>query len=319
MSFSFLEIVQHGGAQFVRVDTVAADAIAKGKVRRKGDARLLMYTRAPATSLPLQLYSLFRSMLPLVTAPQSFVRAHLNDYTESQRHVFSAPMTDAAHVANFTVEKAKGRAWVPAESKVVVETDGSYEDVLTLLDAIYKEEESRAATAPGATATVQENAPPARARRERRDGRIPRSLANQSDAEKAAVAYREEFLKYGWRDAKGVAELLGMNIDAANPNQYAYKLRKNGELLGVWNARDRSYLYPDFQFEMGTVRPRVGELLEALPFEDDDRLGWRRAFWLYSPHALLEGQKPADVFATDPQRVIDVATEEFKGNEDGGW
>ncbi|SRR5258708_18456288 len=64
--------------------------------------------------------------------------------------------------------------------------------------------------------------------------------------------------------------------------------------------------------------PDVAELLAILP-DRDDLGGWRRAFWLYSPHALLEGRAPSDVFVTDPQRVIGVATRGFAGSQDAGW
>lgn len=114
-----------------------------------------------------------------------------------------------------------------------------------------------------------------------------------------------------------VAGLLGMATDVANPNQYAYRLRKDGVLFGVWSARDRSYLYPDFQFEQGTLRPQVAELLETLPFQDD-KGGWRTAFWLYSLHALMDGDKPADIFVTDAERVIEAARNEFCGETDAG-
>jgi hypothetical protein len=42
-----------------------------------------------------------------------------------------------------------------------------------------------------------------------------------------------------------------------------------------------------------------------------DRSGWRQTFWLYQPHALLAGKRPADVFQSDPQSVLEAARSTF--------
>jgi hypothetical protein len=79
------------------------------------------------------------------------------------------------------------------------------------------------------------------------------------------------------------------------------------------------FLYPDFQFDRsGAIREDIAELLAVLPSEDD-RGGWRRTFWLYSPHALLDDRTPAEIFIDDPTRVIAVAREEFLGDLDATW
>ena len=68
-----------------------------------------------------------------------------------------------------------------------------------------------------------------------------------------------------------MGELLGYPNEK-NPAQHAYRLRAAGELFGVWSPKGR-YVHPDFQFENGSIRPRVRELLEALPQRSDDG-GW---------------------------------------------
>jgi hypothetical protein len=46
----------------------------------------------------------------------------------------------------------------------------------------------------------------------------------------------------------------------------------------------------------------------AVPNDEDDKSGWRRAFWLFQPHASInDGLRPADVFRKDPQAVIRAA------------
>ena len=98
--------------------------------------------------------------------------------------------------------------------------------------------------------------------------------------------------------------------DPASPgaNNTASRLRRKGELLGAWDGRE--YQHPAFQFDRNTGRVmyEMKELLELLP---EDRSGWRQTFWLYQPHALLDGKRPADVFPDDPKSVIEAARSAF--------
>ncbi|MEI6002267.1 hypothetical protein H3V53_35635 [Paraburkholderia bengalensis] len=100
-------------------------------------------------------------------------------------------------------------------------------------------------------------------------------------------------------------------------------MRGNRVLLGVWSATRGRFLYPDFQFnDDGQLVPEVSVLLRILPADADadaDDAGWRRAFWLYSPHALLDGRAPSSIFALDPLKVLEVATAEFNVSSDEGW
>ncbi|WP_233518989.1 hypothetical protein [Paraburkholderia xenovorans] len=67
-----------------------------------------------------------------------------------------------------------------------------------------------------------------------------------------------------------------------------------------------------------TLAPSGRKSQHSSPYSprDDDRDGWRRASWLYSPHALLDEQTPADVFPDSPLRVIKGAPVEFRGDPD---
>lgn len=97
------------------------------------------------------------------------------------------------------------------------------------------------------------------------------------------------------------------------------RLRSQRRLMGVWSSRSNTFVYPEFQFdESGRPRAELPELLAILP-ADEVSGGWREAFWLYSPHALLDGKSPAEVFSEDPKRIIDVARTEFSGNPDDHW
>ncbi|PRY04408.1 hypothetical protein [Paraburkholderia sp. BL25I1N1] len=134
-----------------------------------------------------------------------------------------------------------------------------------------------------------------------------------------AIGFRDELLGKGWPDARHVADLAGLSPERGD-TAYAIQARATGALLGVWSAPQHRFIYPDFQFNRsGALRKDVAELLAVLPANKDDRGGWRRAFWLYSSHALLDGQTPADVFANAPIRVIKVAREEFLSDPEVTW
>lgn len=133
-----------------------------------------------------------------------------------------------------------------------------------------------------------------------------------------AIEFRDELLEKGWPDDRQVAELAG-KVSGLEATTYAAKAQARGDLLGVWSAPRHCFLYPDFQFHRsGALRRDVAGLLALLPSEDD-REGWRRTFWLYSPHVFLDDRTPAEIFMDEPTRVIGVAREEFLGDPDASW
>ncbi|MGF6414861.1 hypothetical protein [Paraburkholderia sp. MM5482-R1] len=133
-----------------------------------------------------------------------------------------------------------------------------------------------------------------------------------------ATEFRDELLEQGWPDARRVAE-LGAKAPGPESTMYAIRAQESGDLLGAWSAPRHCFLYPDFQFDRsGVIRHDVAGLLAVLPGEDD-RGGWRRTFWLYSPNALLDDRTPAEIFIDDPTRVIAVAREEFLGDREAAW
>ncbi len=158
----------------------------------------------------------------------------------------------------------------------------------------------------------------------------------------ALLRLRESLLARDWPDSAAVGRRLGSSDASALAR--VSRERAAGTLFGVWTGRDRGgYRHPDFQFlPSGSVHPRLPELLDALARQPDltpqrDRSGWERAYWLYQPRGRLSVQAlalraaspaqlradparfaaidsaartPAEVFATDPQAVIDLARED---------
>lgn len=131
--------------------------------------------------------------------------------------------------------------------------------------------------------------------------------------EEAAAALRDELLALGWPTS---AEVGRANCSqTTDPARWAKTKRDAGELLGVWSPADRTWRHPSFQFYAdGTLHPRIQELLvtlaESSDFSpDNDRGGWRRAFWLCGSSYGLAGpdgepRAPAEVFLEDPDSVI---------------
>ena len=167
-----------------------------------------------------------------------------------------------------------------------------------------------------------------------------------ADNEAAIRAFREELLAENWPDAETVARQLGSRVDtgAAFGTQCERGSEANLPPFRVWAGRDRGgYRYPPFQFlQDGSLNPKAFELLRALARQPDlhpshDKGGWERAFWLYVPRGRLSvralalhrakpeelrtipyhfsdlpdaARTPAEVFPTDSQAVIDLASDE---------
>lgn len=133
-----------------------------------------------------------------------------------------------------------------------------------------------------------------------------------------SFGFRERLLANNWPDESSLLNLV-QTSHGADAKSVFILMRSGGVLLGVWSARRECFLYPDFQFDDdGRLIPEVSLLLRMLPAEGDDA-GWRRAFWLYSPHALLDGRAPSSIFALDPQKILEVAKAEFNVSSDEGW
>lgn len=295
-SFSYVEVAQAGSRPVVEVGKTSTRQVVTE--RRKQGARLRVYAQDdydPRKST-LTVFGVFQALLQCLASPQSSVRDSLSLYPilTDERRFFYAPFADFSKVVPFAVtswEDLESRAGNALGALLLLEADGPQADFQKLLDAISHD------------LGAKEDSP---------------ASAGAEASHEAAIAFRNRLLAKGWRDAKGVAELVGAHI-GSNPNQYAARLRARGGLFGVWSAKDRSFLHPDFQFDQrGNIRPEVAELLKALPNEHD-RGGWQRAFWLYSPHALLAAKSPAEMFVSEPARVIEVAKREFNGDVDAGW
>lgn len=93
---------------------------------------------------------------------------------------------------------------------------------------------------------------------------------------------------------------------AANPHQYASRLRKANRAFSV--PLERRTLFLGFQFdEDGRPLPALADVLEPLRkrFGDSD---WSIASWFTAPNPHLPGKaRPADLLARDPEAVAVAA------------
>lgn len=135
------------------------------------------------------------------------------------------------------------------------------------------------------------------------------------------AAAQRQALAAQWLTAAQVSADLGSQ--AANGSHRASQLRRDGQLLGVYVSHPSpSYRYPTWQFHRpGEVVYVLPEILRVLreygPFERESEglrrtTGWGEVEWFLSPHALLDGATPADMLATDPDRVLQAARTEFE-------
>lgn len=127
----------------------------------------------------------------------------------------------------------------------------------------------------------------------------------------AALSLRDRLLtKEPWYSARKVAEVERGGIVESNPRQYASRLRLERQILGVLFRGQ--YLHPAWQWRAGRRLARLKELIERLPVIDE---GWEAVAWTFQPTGRLNGRRPADVFADDPQSVIDAAEKDFHGDD----
>lgn len=109
-----------------------------------------------------------------------------------------------------------------------------------------------------------------------------------------------------WLTSEEIPSLAGVDRET-----YASDLPSRRQLISV--RHEGRYLYPAVQFDSrGVPFPRLPELLNFFP-----KQGWSGIFWLFQPTTRLNGERPADVLATDMEAVIAAARTDFLGDPDG--
>lgn len=124
---------------------------------------------------------------------------------------------------------------------------------------------------------------------------------------KTAILNSGDFLP-----ATEVARLAGFS--ASNLSVQPNKWKRNREIFAIQHGRD-DYL-PLYGLDSGDHRPRK-EMAEILNVFGDAKDGWGLAFWFAGLNSFLDDERPQDVLATDPDRVIAAARDEMAELEHG--
>jgi hypothetical protein len=106
--------------------------------------------------------------------------------------------------------------------------------------------------------------------------------------------------------ATEVAKLAGFS--STNLSVQPNKWKRNREIFAIQHGRE-DYL-PLHGLDPGDHRPRK-EMAEILRIFGDAKDGWGLAFWFASLNSFLHDERPQDVLATDPERVIAAVRDEL--------
>lgn len=319
---SYLKVVDNRGRAVVEPGTVRTDQVdALGVEHPLGGRGLRLYHAQTTSSgltfgaLSVLIFSMQRALRDVVARVAS-APAHQHataplrlrakggrscfaslDLTQDKLEFFE-PGADRS-LDDFIANWARAKSY----SHLLLELNASAE-VLRTLERHIAEEVARIQT------PIAEKAQPAKL------------SASKLPQETMAAAQRRAALARDWLDGAAVSELLGST--ATNKSQLPTRLRQEGKILGVWVVSDNRYRFPPWQFNQNQLIPEFREILSLLRSERGvaagrQTSGWEEIEWLCAPHALLAKQKPAELMAAAPERVLEAARQEFMENKDAGW
>jgi hypothetical protein len=128
------------------------------------------------------------------------------------------------------------------------------------------------------------------------------------------IAARSSLLKSGdFISPKEVARLAGYS--ETNPSVYPNKWKRNRQIFAIQNE-GKDY-FPLYALDSGhSFRPRKA-VADVLRVFGDAKDGWGTALWFASLNSFLDDERPQDLLATEPERVIAAAEDEMAGIRHG--
>jgi hypothetical protein len=133
----------------------------------------------------------------------------------------------------------------------------------------------------------------------------PFSLRSDARTETQLIEAKSEILKSGYfLAAIEVAKLTGFSKSNVEWNRW----KENREIFAIQHGRE-DYL-PLYGLDPADHRPRK-EMAEILKVFGDAKDGWALAFWFAGLNSFLDDERPQDVLATDPERLIAAAKDEM--------
>lgn len=107
-----------------------------------------------------------------------------------------------------------------------------------------------------------------------------------------------------WLDSSAVGKRLDAN--SIDPKATAAQARRAGRIFAAWDGHH--FHYPAFQFEKyGGPCTKTSELIEVLPRDRDGTVGLDAVLWVFAPDFAFDGKSPAELFAAQPERIINEA------------
>ncbi len=127
------------------------------------------------------------------------------------------------------------------------------------------------------------------------------SRAAVLQARRNAEAREALLAEFGALSSAEVAALAGSR--AKNRAALANRWRKEGRILAVTDHGRTCF--PGFQFDAeGQPLPVVGEVLRAI---GGPSLNWQTALWFAAANGWLDGRRPVDLLASEPEGVAEAA------------
>jgi hypothetical protein len=112
--------------------------------------------------------------------------------------------------------------------------------------------------------------------------------------------------------ASDVAKIAGFST--SNPSVQPNKWKRNRDIFAIQQGRDD--YFPLYALNPDDHRPRK-QMAEILRIFGEAKDGWGLAFWFAALNSFLDDERPQDMLAIDPDRVIAAAKDEMAGVQHG--
>ncbi|WP_069268955.1 hypothetical protein [Paraburkholderia nodosa] len=99
--------------------------------------------------------------------------------------------------------------------------------------------------------------------------------------------------------------------DADTQPLLAERWKQEGRLFSV--RRGQGEYFPSYGLDPERQYRPLAALARVLHVFGETKDGWRLAFWFASVNSWLDGRRPLDLLAAEPERVIAAAHEEARG------
>lgn len=123
------------------------------------------------------------------------------------------------------------------------------------------------------------------------------------------IQARKAVLKNGaWLTAAEVAQLAGLST--RNPSAQPNKWKRRGQIFTIHHG-GVDY-FPGYGLDRDAGFRPVKALARVIDTFAEHKDGWGMAYWFHSVNSFLGGNRPQDLLATAPERVIEAALDEVQ-------